>query len=141
MRPGNKRKKRTRAEQKDRQQRNGAKLGPSYLKSFFMAVTEEQFADRWSGATWKSIVALCGDHVDGEEICYLAETILSKSIDIKDRAAIEVIAAAMVHPRTALFYRPQLIEAAILAAADPVFIAESGPDAPWRKEEPLVLFD
>jgi hypothetical protein len=106
-----------------------------------MPVTERGFADRWTPATWQSIKVLCGNHVDGEEICYLAEIILSRNIDPQNRSAMEAIVAEMNRLRSALVYRPQLIEAAILAAADPVFIAESGPDAPWRKEEPLLLFD
>jgi hypothetical protein len=106
-----------------------------------MAMTEEDFADRWTPATWQSIKALCGDHVDGEEICILAETILMQNIDPTHRPAVEAVATLTGHPRTAASYRPQLIEAAILAAADPVFIAESGPDAPWRKEELSRLFD
>jgi hypothetical protein len=127
---------------KERRQRDGAVTpGAPSFKSLFMPVTEQGFADRWTPATWQSIKAPCGNHVDGEEICYLAEIILSRNIDPQNRSAMEAIVAAMNRLRTALVYRPQLIEAAILAAADPVFIAESGPDAPWRKDEPTVLFD
>ena len=64
---------------------------------------------------------------------------LTQNIDPQDRPVIEALAAAMNCPRTARPYRPQLIEAAILAAGDPVFIADSGPDAPWRKGEPLAV--
>jgi hypothetical protein len=116
----NKRKKRTKAEQKERRQRNGG-IPPdaSSFKRVFMEVTEADFGDRWTPATLQALIALCGRNVDAEEICRLAETMLMQNIDPTHRPA---------------------IEAAILAAADPVFIAESGPDAPWRKEELAVLF-
>jgi hypothetical protein len=138
----NKRKKRTKAEQKERRQRNGgAAPGVPSFKRVFMAVTEADFGDRWTPATLQALIALCGRNVDAEEICRLAETMLMQNIDPTHRPAIEAVAVLQGHPYTAPSYRPQLIEAAILAAADPVFIAESGPDAPWRKEEPLaVLF-
>ena len=129
MRPPNKRKKRTRAEMRARRQREHREL-----PRFFMAVTEEQFADRWSAATWQAIIALCGTHVDGEEICSLAEAVVMQNIDPDDRPVFEALAAAINRPRTPLPYRPQLIDAAMLAAADPVFIAANGPDALWRKE-------
>jgi hypothetical protein len=108
-------------------------------KRLFMTVTEQDFADRWTPATWQSIKVLCGNNVDGEEICHLAETILLQDIDPTHRPTVEIVAVLLGHPHTAPSHRPQLIEAAILAAADPVFIAESGPDAPWRKEDPLAL--
>jgi hypothetical protein len=138
-----KRKKRTKAEQKERRQRNGGSQPstPSF-KRVFTAVTEPDFADRWTPATQEAIIALCGRNVDAEEICRLAETMLMQNIDPTHRPAVEAVAVLLGHPYTAPSYRPQLIEAAILAAVDPVFIAESGPDAPWRKEDPLaLLFD
>ena len=138
-----KRKKRTKAEQKERRQRNG-KIRPNVpsFKRVFMAATEEDFADRWTPATRQAIIALCGHNVDAEEICRLAETMLLQNINPTHRLTVEAVAILLGHPHTAPPYRAQLIEAAVLAAADPVFIAESGPDAPWRKEDPLaLLFD
>ena len=96
-------------------------------------------ADRWTPETRQALIALCGDRVDAEDICYVAENILMQNIDPKNRAAVEAIADGMMRTRTPLPYRSQLIEAAMLAAVDPVFIAESGPDAPWRKEEPFAV--
>ena len=126
---------RTKAEQKERRQRNGGSRPnvPSFQR-LFIAVPEQDFADRWTPATWQSIKALCGNNVDGEEICHLAETMLLQNIDPTHRPAVEAVAVLLGHPHTAPPYRSQLIEAAILAAADPVFIAESGPE-----EDPLAL--
>ena len=89
----NKRKKRTKAEQKERRQRNGGSQ-PGAPLNLFMAVTEADFADRWTAATWESIKALCGNNVDGEEICHLAEIMLTQNIDPQDRPVIEALAAA-----------------------------------------------
>jgi hypothetical protein len=134
-----KRKKRTKAERKERRQRNGGSRPnlPSF-KRVFIAVTEEDFDDRWTPATRQAIIGLCGRDVDAEEICCLAETMLMQNIDPTHRPTVEAVAVLLGHPHTAPSHRPQLIEAAILAAADPIFIAESGPDAPWRKEESLA---
>jgi hypothetical protein len=136
----NKPKKRTKAEQKERGQRNGGNRPnvPSFKRSF-IAVTEPDFADRWTPATRQAIIALGGHNIDAEEICCLAETMLLQNINPTHRPTVEAVAILLGHPHTAPPYRAQLIDAAILAAADPIFIAESGPDAPWRKEEPLTL--
>ena len=135
----NKRKKRTKAEKKER----GNAMEVSRRTHLVQALHGGD-----GGRLWRSLDPChpTGPHcavrsnVDAEEICHLAETMLMQNIDPTHRPAIEAVAVLQGHPYTAPSYRPQLIEAAILAAADPVFIAESGPDAPWRKEELAVLF-
>ena len=133
-------KKHTKAEQKERGQGNGGNRPnvPSFKRSF-IAVTEQDFADRWSPATRQAIIALCGHNVDAEEICYLAKIMLLQNINPTHRPTVEAVAILLGHPHAAPPYRAQLIEAAILAAANPIFIAENGPDAPWHEEEPLAL--
>ena len=102
----------------ERRQRNaGAPPGGTFFKRPFMAVTDEDYADRWSPETWQAITTLCGDNVDGEDVCRLGAAILSKNIAPDDRAALEAITGAFDRLYTAPPYRPQLIEAAILAAA------------------------
>src|SRR5580704_13901190 len=122
-------KKRTKAEQKERRQRNaGSRSNVPSFKRSFIAVTEEDFAERWTPATRQAIIALGGHNVDAEEICCLAETLLLQNINPTHRPTVEAVAILLGHPHTAPPYRAQLIEAAILAAPDPVSIAESGPD-------------
>jgi hypothetical protein len=129
MRPANKRKKRTKAEQKERRRHKTLKSGAPSLTFSFTPVTDEVFAADWTAATWQNIIALCGDHVDGGEIMDLAETILWRNVDLTDRPAIDALASASEQRRTERQYWPQLIDAAILAAADPVFVSEYGKDA------------
>ena len=95
----------------------------------FVPVTNELFSELWTPATWQDIIALCGNNVDGEEIMALAEAILWRNIDPTDRPTMETI-TSQTYGHTAPKYHPQLIEAAILAAADPVFVSDYGPNVP-----------
>jgi hypothetical protein len=137
MRVPNKRRKRTRAEQKERRQRN-ATPPLSRFEMPFVPASDESYADNWTAATRQNIVALCGDDVDGEEILALANAILVRNIDPNDRPAIGAVAAGWNRPNTAPQHWARLVEAAIMTAADPVFLAANGPDAPWRQGDHTI---
>ena len=74
------------------------------VKRVFMAVTEADFADRWTAATLQSPQCTVRHNVDAEEICRLAETMLMQNIDPQHRPAIEAVAA--VHEASAALRHP-----------------------------------
>jgi hypothetical protein len=55
-------------------------------------------------------------------------------VDLADRAAIEAPASAADY-LTSLQYRSKLIDAAIVVAADRLFLSSYGPQASWRGEQ------
>jgi hypothetical protein len=106
---------------------------PSFDNDFVPA-TDEVFTRAWSAATGKTIRALGGEHIAGIDILELGEKIIAADVDLGDRASIETLAAA-VECMTSPHYRPQLIAAAVTAAADRIFLSNYGPEALWRKEQ------
>jgi hypothetical protein len=106
---------------------------PSF-ENDFVSATDEVFTRAWSATTGKTIRALGGEHIAGIDILELAEKIIAAEVDLGDQASIEALAAA-IECTTAIKYRPQLIAAAITAAADKIFLSSYGPEALWRKEQ------
>jgi hypothetical protein len=91
-------------------------------------VTDNSIVPAWSAATGQNIRALCGDDIDKEEVLRLAELIAWHHLGAKERSEIEAVTAAWPGLRIAPQHRSRLIDAAILVAADPVFLAAHGPD-------------
>jgi hypothetical protein len=75
-----------------------------------------------------------GENLAGIDVLDLAERIVATKADLADRVAIEALAAAaewMTMPQ----YRSSLIDAAIVVAADRLFLSSYGPQAAWRGEQ------
>jgi hypothetical protein len=99
----------------------------------FVPATDEVFTRAWSTTTGKTLRALGGETIAGIDLLDLAERIVATRVDLADRAAIAVLASAAGYV-TSPQYQSTLIDAAIVVAADRLFLSSYGPQASWRRE-------
>jgi hypothetical protein len=83
---------------------------------------------RWTPATGIRLAALCGCDVRLDEVCILGWLITSGAVSASDHAGMTlIIESARPRVRTRSEHWPKLLEAAVLASQDPVFIAAGEP--------------
>jgi hypothetical protein len=91
----------------------------------FVPLSSESYADFWTPETGTKLAALCGSDVRFEEISVLGWLIVVGQIAASDHAAMINVLRSAQRMRTAPQHWPKLMEAAVLASQDRVFIARA----------------
>jgi hypothetical protein len=103
-------------------------MGEAKRRKPVPAPTIDQFAHRWTPETGAKLAALCGCDVRLSEICTLGFLIAAGAVSASDHANLSLLLdSARPRVRTAREHWPRLIEAAVLASQDSVFVRAGEP--------------